>query len=77
MLRYFPYCRYPDKISESGTMDVLEMVFAVVIADALALPSGNVAPSARRVFVYCRVPSTMARGIGSRSTSRVGLRARR
>ena len=38
------------------------MVFAVVIADALALPSGNVAPSAKRVIVYCRVPYTVAQG---------------
>ena len=43
-------------------MSVMEMVFAVVIDDALAFPSGNVAPSAKRVIVYCRVPHTMAEG---------------
>ena len=43
-------------------MDVMDMVFAVVIDDALAFPSGNVAPSAKRVIVYCRVPHTMAEG---------------
>ena len=43
-------------------MDVLQMVLAVVIDDALAFPSGNVAPSSKRMIVYCRVPHTIAEG---------------
>ena len=43
-------------------MDVLQMVFAVVIDDALAFSSGNVAPSSKPMIVYCRVPHTMAEG---------------
>ena len=43
-------------------MDVLQMRFAVVSDDALAFPSGNVAPSSKPMIVYCRVPHTMAEG---------------
>lgn len=39
-----------------------ELVFAVVIDDALAFPSGATAPAPKRVLVYCRVPETLTDG---------------
>lgn len=40
----------------------MEFVFAVVIDDGLAFESGNVAPGAKRVLAYCRVPASYTQG---------------